>query len=155
MRLKRGFRLSWLILPILAMDQITKLAARRMPEPHTVIPGVLSWSHVRNRGMAFSMLSGSKIFLIFATLALIIALTVCQIRRQDNPVWERIGFWCIIGGGLGNLIDRLFLGGVTDFIRLDFVDFAIFNVADIFVCCGAFLVVLSAFLQEHRRKMHG
>ena len=155
MRLKRGCRLIWLLIPILALDQITKLCARGLQGARTVIPGVLSWNHVRNRGMAFSMLSGSKVLLIAATLALIIALTICQIRRQDNPILERIGFWCIIGGGTGNLIDRLIFGGVTDFIRLDFVNFAIFNVADIFVCCGAFLVVLSAFLQEHGRKQHG
>lgn len=155
MRLKKGSRLAWLLPPILALDQITKLATRGMQESQTVIPGILSWAHVRNPGAAFSIFSGSGILLILATLALIIGLILCQLRREDNPVLERIGFWCIIGGGIGNLIDRLIYGGVTDFIRLDFVNFAIFNVADIFVCCGAFLVVLSAFLQEHGRKQHG
>lgn len=155
MRLKRGCRLIWLLIPILALDQITKLYARSMQGVKTVIPGIFSWAHVHNRGMAFSMLSGSRVLLILATLALIAALSFFQLRREDNPALERIGFWCIIGGGLGNLTDRIIFGGVTDFIRLDFVNFAIFNVADIFVCGGAFLVVLSAFLQEHGRKQHG
>ena len=61
----------------------------------------------------------------------------------------------MVGGGLGNLWDRLIYGCVIDFIRLDFVNFAVFNVADVFVCAGALLVALSALKSEARRKRHG
>lgn len=155
MQLKKGFRLIWLLAPILLADQLTKHLARGLSGPMTAIPGVLSWTHTRNRGAAFSMLSGSGWLLALLTLALIAALLIYQLRRGDNSLWERIGLWCIIGGGLGNLIDRIIFGGVTDFIRLDFVSFAIFNVADIFVCAGAALVALGALISEKGRKQHG
>ena len=155
MRFRKGFRLWWLLIPILLADQFTKHLARQLTRVQTAIPGVLSWAHTVNRGAAFSMLTGAGILLILLTAALIIALWIVQLRRSDNSAPERIGLWCVIGGGLGNLIDRIILGGVTDFIRLDFINFAIFNVADIFVCCGAALVALAALMQENGRKQHG
>ena len=60
----------------------------------------------------------------------------------------------IAGGGLGNLVDRLLQGSVTDFLELEFARFAIFNVADIFVCAGAALAALGILLSEGRRE-HG
>lgn len=158
MQLKRACRLWWTILPALALDRITKQAAERCLAPHGVknaLPGILSWVYTRNRGAAFSMLSGRSLLLVLMTLALIALLLAYLLRHPENPSMERTGLWLIIGGGLGNLWDRLAYGFVIDFIRLDFVDFAIFNAADIFVCSGAFLVVLSVLISEARRKKHG
>ena len=76
------------------------------------------------------------------------------LTHPDTPTLERAGLWLIAGGGLGNLWDRLAYGFVIDFIRLDFVRFAVFNPADVFVCVGAGLVVLSVSLAEWR-KAHG
>ena len=76
------------------------------------------------------------------------------LTHPDTPTLERAGLWLIAGGGLGNLWDRLAYGFVIDFIRLDFVRFAVFNPADVFVCVGAGLVVLSVILAEWR-KAHG
>ena len=141
--------------PMLALDQLTKHLARGLTRVVNVLPGVLSWELALNRGAAFSMLSGRGWFLIALTLALVIALGAYQLRHENNATLERIGLWCIMGGGLGNLIDRIIFGGVTDFIRLDFVRFAIFNMADIFVCLGAALVVVSVLISEFGRKEHG
>lgn len=157
MPLKKGCRLWWLVLPVLLLDRITKRAAAAALAPHGVknaIDGVLSWAYTENRGAAFSILSGRSILLVLMTIVLIAALLIYLLRHPENPVLERAGIWCIIAGGLGNLWDRLAYGCVIDFIRLDFVNFAIFNVADVFVCLGAAAVVLSVMLLEGR-KTHG
>ena len=157
MRLKKGCRLWWLVLPGLLLDRITKRAAASALAPHgvkTAVNGVLSWVYTENRGAAFSMLSGKSILLVWMTIALIAALFIYLLLHPEAANPERAGIWCIIAGGLGNLWDRLAYGCVIDFIRLDFVNFAIFNVADIFVCCGAAAVVLSVLISEGRKK-HG
>ena len=155
MQLRKGFRLWWLVIPVILADQLTKHLARGLNRVVNVIPGVLSWELSHNRGAAFSMLSGRDRLLIALTIALIILLMIYQLQHVNNTSAERIGLWCIIGGGLGNLVDRILFGSVTDFIRLDFVRFAIFNAADIFVCSGAFLVALSVLISDFRRKKHG
>lgn len=155
MPLKKGCKLWWLTLPILALDRISKCAAAAALAPHgshSVIPGVLSWVYTENHGAAFSILSGRSLFLIALTILLIAALLIYLLRHPENSCLERAGIWCIIAGGLGNLWDRLCYGCVIDFIHPDFINFAIFNVADIFVCGGAAAVILSVLLAEGRKK---
>lgn len=158
MQLKKGCRLWWLVLPALAADRITKRLAKAALAPHgvrSVIKGTLSWAYTENCGAAFSILSGRNALLILMTLALIVGLLIYLLRHAENPILERTGLWFIVAGGLGNLWDRLFYGCVIDFIRLDFVDFAIFNAADIFICGGAAAVALSVLIAEWRKKKHG
>lgn len=157
MQLKRGCRLWWLVVPALAADRITKCLAKAALAPRgvrSVVKGALSWAYTENRGAAFSILSGRNMLLILMTLALISALLIHLLRHPENPSLERAGLWFIIAGGLGNLWDRLSFGCVIDFIRLDFVNFAIFNAADIFVCGGAVAVALSVLITEWRKKKH-
>ena len=156
MQLRRGCRLWWVALPAIAVDRICKVAITHAMVPgevQTVLPGVLSWAYTRNRGVAFGLLSGAAV-LPLLTLALIVGLLVWMLRHPEAGDMLRTGLWLIVGGGLGNLYDRLAYGCVVDFIRLDFVNFAIFNPADVFVCAGAVLVAL-AVLTEDRRKAHG
>lgn len=158
MQFRKGCKLWWLAVPAVALDRISKCIARACLAPHGVkqaIPGVFSWAYTQNHGAAFSILHGREILLIILSLALVCALMVYLLRNAENPRLERIGLWMIIGGGIGNLFDRIAYGSVIDFIRLDFIRFAIFNVADIFVCTGAALVVLSVLLAEGRKKSHG
>lgn len=158
MQLKQGCRLWWLVLPTLAIDRIGKLLALDILAPRGAqgaIPGMLSWSFVKNTGAAFGILSGSWA-LPLLTMALLIALLIALLRGPDMDRLLRVGLWFIIGGGLGNLYDRLAYGYVIDFIRLDFIDFPVFNPADVFVCLGAGLAALSILLTESRRKKaHG
>lgn len=156
MQLRKGCRLWWVALPAIAVDRICKVAITHAMVPgevQTVLPGVLSWAYTRNRGVAFGLLSGAAV-LPLLTLALIVGLLVWMLRHPEAGDMLRTGLWLIVGGGLGNLYDRLAYGCVVDFIRLDFVNFAIFNPADVFVCAGAVLVAL-AVLTEDRRKAHG
>ena len=156
MQLRKGCRLWWVALPAIAVDRICKVAITHAMVPgevQTVLPGVLSWAYTRNRGVAFGLLSGAAV-LPLLTLALIVGLLVWMLRHPEAGDMLRTGLWLIVGGGLGNLYDRLAYGCVIDFIRLDFVNFAIFNPADVFVCAGAVLVAV-AVLTEDRRKAHG
>ena len=157
MKLRRGCSYWWLAIPVVAIDRLLKRAVATALAPagvRTAIPGIVSWAYTENRGAAFSMLSDRAPWVLIAlTAALIIGIIIYLLAHPDEPALERAGLWLIVGGGLGNLWDRLVHGCVIDFIRLDFIHFAVFNPADVFVCVGAGLVVLSVFLTE-RRKSH-
>ena len=132
----------WIAPAVVAADQLVKWLSIRLTEAVTLIPGVLRCRPVRNTGMAFSMLSGHFYLLTLATAAILVGLTVWLIKNPDEPPLMRTGLWMIVGGGLGNLADRLLYGSVTDFLEIEFANFAIFNVADVFVCLGAALAAL-------------
>ena len=159
MQLKRGCKGIWLVLPLIALDRILKqlvadlLAPRGVKE---VIPGVISWAYAENRGAAFSMLTGRNILLIALSVLLIAALAICLLRKPDMHKGMRYGLWMIVAGGIGNLYDRIVYGYVVDFIRLDFINFAIFNPADVFICLGAGIAAISMLLSDMKgKKEHG
>ena len=142
MRSRRGCKGWPWALAAFAADQLTKAIVRQTRGRHELIPGLLRCRPVRNTGMAFSMLSGHFYLLTLATAAILVGLTVWLIKNPDEPPLMRTGLWMIVGGGLGNLADRLLYGSVTDFLEIEFANFAIFNVADVFVCLGAALAAL-------------
>lgn len=146
----RGRQLWWIPLPIVAADRLLKLLAEKTLTggAKTAIPGALSWQLTKNTGAAFSMLSGRSVLLVALAAALIAGLTVYLLRAKNLPVMACVGLWSIVGGGIGNLWDRLACGGVIDFIRLDFISFPIFNPADVFVCVGAGLTLLSVLTAQ-------
>ena len=142
------------VMNLLLIDQVVKeLAVRQLKGSHAVevVPNLFNLGYVENRGMAFSMLSGQTLALTLVTAALIAALAGWLIARPESPRLLRAGLWLIVGGGLGNLYDRLTRGGVADFIELAFVRFAVFNVADICICVGAALAALGVLMTERRR----
>ena len=145
MRIKQGCRGWWVALLVALADRLTKvLVARLCPRGGALIPGIINLRPVENRGIAFSMLSGQGLALALFTAALIAGLVAWLVSHPDAPGLLRTGLWLIAGGGLGNLYDRLTTGGVSDFIELAFVRFAVFNVADICICVGAGLVLLGS-----------
>ena len=153
MRLTDRFRGAWLAVLAAALDRLTKrLAVSANAGP--LVPGLVNLRPTVNRGMAFSMLSGQGALLAAVTLILVLALTAWLVARPRQPGLFRAGLWLIVGGGLGNLYDRLASGAVIDFIEPAFVRFAVFNVADACICVGAALAMLSAILEEAGRK-HG
>ena len=157
MKLRQGCRGMWLLAPLILIDRITKLLALKHlagGAVKQVIPGILSLAYVENRGMAFGMASGMVWLLIGLTAAVLAILAGYLIRHPEEPKLLRGGLWLVMGGGLGNLYDRIAYGFVVDFIRTDFVDFPLFNAADVFVCAGAAMVVLAVLISE-RRKKHG
>lgn len=102
-----------------------------------LLPGLLRLEHVRNDGAAWSSFSGARWLLVGVTALGLGALFFFVTRFVRHPlgVWS---LWLVIGGGVGNLIDRVQLGYVVDMFATEFVNFPVFNVADIFVTCGTF-----------------
>lgn len=121
------------------LDQLSKLAARDLlvpGEPVTLIPGVMDLSLIYNTGAAFSMGEGAGPLFVLVAAAMCAAGVYVAWRRTDVPLSLLLTLAAVVGGGIGNAIDRVALGAVTDFFATTFMDFAIFNVADIFVTCG-------------------
>lgn len=116
-----------------------------------VLPGIVELRYVLNDGMAFSMLAGKQGILIGVTSLMLIGVLV-WLLRGDMPLLERISWTLVLGGGIGNLIDRVLNGVVVDYINVLFMHFAVFNFADICVCCGVGLLILSILLDGRHGK---
>ena len=133
----------WLIaLAVLAADRVTKILARGIPEGgQAVIPGVVGLRYAENKGIAFSMLSGMPWIPGVLSLLVIVAAFVFLRKKELHPL-SRVGLMMMLGGAVGNMIDRFAYGFVPDMIEVLFVKFAIFNVADACLCVGCALVVI-------------
>jgi len=135
---------------VVALDQWTKyLVVENIPlfGRMDAIPGLFHLTYVQNTGAAWSLFEGMQwlfalVFLVFT------ALILWDYFKKSMPftVFER---WCIAAiyaGGLGNMIDRVRMGYVVDMIRVDFMDFPVFNVADCFITCGCAALIVSLLL---------
>jgi len=133
-----------IILGVVALDQLTKALAVIYLEGEASFPlwqDVLHFTYARNEGAAFGMLSDQRwIFMVFSTVA-ILALLAVLFFHSPKSRYVQITLAMIAGGGIGNMIDRIALGYVIDFIDFTLIDFAIFNVADSFVTVGAFMLM--------------
>lgn len=124
---------------VVALDQASKAAVRALLAPGesvTLVPGVMDLRLVFNTGAAFSLGEGAGPLYVAVAAAIALAGAVVAWRRTDVPLPLLLCVACVAGGGVGNAIDRVALGAVTDFFATTFVDFAVFNVADVFVTCG-------------------
>ena len=134
------------------LDQWSKMriaSAMELGSNLPLIPGILDFTYTHNTGAAFSILTGKQTFLIAVTAAVMIAMIVYVVRKGRSIFLpEKIAIALIVGGGSGNLICRVVRGYVIDFINIHILP--IFNVADICVCCGCGLLVLSVLLLEPR-----
>ncbi len=128
------------------IDQLTKLLAVKFLKPiHTkpLIENVLHLTYVENPGAAFGMLAESRwVFLIFSAVA-IVALGFYLYSGHAEKRLYAIPISLIISGGIGNMIDRIYLEYVIDFIDFRFINFAVFNGADSFVCVGAGILIFA------------
>lgn len=134
----------WIIavIVLVLIDQGTKfLVANTMEvgDTITLIPGVFNIRYVVNEGAAFGMFEGGRIIFVIAGIAMI-AFMIYLIRRDKKLGHTIIPEILIIGGGIGNIIDRVFLAGVRDFLDVPF--FAVMNLADWFVSVGIGLLIV-------------
>ena len=118
----------------------------------TVIPHIIGLRYAENTGAAFSMLSGKVDFLIIITAVALIAIAYFVFAKKFDNKFEEICFLLILTGGIGNLIDRIVQGKVVDYLEFLFIDFPIFNFADILVCCGVGLYAVYTILTEFSFK---
>ena len=129
-------------------DRATKILAPGIPETgRTLIPGILGLRYAENRGIAFSLLSGMPWITGVLSLAVMLA-AFFVLRRKRLPGLPLTGLMMMLGGAAGNLTDRFMHGFVPDMIEVLFMKFAIFNVADTFLCIGCGLVILHLFFGE-------
>ena len=117
-----------------------------------VIKGVFHWKYIQNRGAAFGMLADNReVFLVISSVAIVVMAIYLLFTRTDR-LWWMIGIGMLVGGGIGNMIDRIALGYVVDFIYVALIDFAVFNVADCFVCVGVALLMYLSVLDIVRES---
>ena len=152
-----------LIVLIVVVDQLTKWLAMiylpNLKDSVTVIPGILNFTHVENKGAALGMLDDQRwVFMILSSIAIVVLLIFLW-RKPPKSMLCKISIAFLIGGGIGNMIDRTLLGFVIDFI--DFCAFPeiwkwVFNVADAFVTVGtgmlAFYLVREMVRDGKREK---
>ena len=132
------------------LDQLTKYLTVLHLKPidtYPIIEDVFHFTYVENTGAAFGMMKDARwIFMITSTVAILAILGYMGYRtyakKEKMPWMEALSLSLIVGGGIGNMIDRTVLGYVVDMIDCRFINFAVFNVADSFVCVGAGIMVL-------------
>ncbi len=141
---------------ILIFDQVTKyLAVKYLKNKAviTILDNILEFSYVENYGAAFGILQNRKYFFIFMTSLVIIAIFVILVNNYyylNKPM--KVALAMLVGGSLGNLIDRIRLGYVIDFISVKFGDsynFPVFNIADSFIVIATILVVYMVIFNKY------
>lgn len=162
MKIKNYMQYIWLLFAaaMVGIDRLTKwLVVSNMELDNTIHiikvgdTEVLNIYYCLNNGAAFSKLSGQTILLIVITSIVILGLLFLMVtKRVKRPIYMA-AVSLIIGGGIGNLIDRIFNDGlVVDFIDFRLINFPIFNFADICAVCGAGLLMIMVIVDEVREK---
>lgn len=135
--------ISFIILVIL--DQITKvkITVLKGQNPIELIKNVLEFRYLENRGAAFGMMQGQRIFFLIISIVVFFIITFILLRIPTDKKYIKLNIVLvfILAGAIGNTIDRLILEYVRDFIYFKLIDFPIFNVADIYITCATFLLV--------------
>ena len=152
----------WLlaVIVLVFLDQITKWLSvffLQGHDPVRIIPWVLRLEFLPggNRGAAWGMFADQRwVFITVSTVAIIGVIAYIYLKRpKDKLLMASLAL--IIAGGIGNMIDRVFIGSVIDFITFDFMDFPIFNGADSFVCIGAamfFIYMINSTVKEYKNE---
>ena len=151
-QVQKAFRLTLAAEAVLTallvlLDQATKLAAVSALKdggPFVLIPGVFQLQYLENRGAAFGLLQNARIFFLAVTLIALAAVIYVLVRLPLKRKYIVLRFLMVLiaAGAVGNMIDRVFLGYVRDFLYFSLIDFPIFNVADIYVTCATILLIL-------------
>ncbi len=154
---EKGARIAmyWIIVILsVIVDQTTKAAAREVLEESSMelIPGVINLIHVENTGAAFSLGQGATLLFVAVAIVFVIVATLIVWRTPDLPYGLVVTIGLVAGGGLGNMFDRIMGGSVTDFIATAFIDFPVFNVADICVTLGVILSIAGYWVWESRKE---
>lgn len=143
-----------LIILVIASDLITKLVLFGVDSP--LIPDLIGSRAVTslNTGGAFGILSNNIWFLIAITVVFLAIIILIEIKWKNSSNLYSFALAFIVGGAIGNLIDRIFLGGVRDFLYFVFYpSFPTFNVADSFLCIGvALMVIYLLFVYKEPKK---
>ncbi len=146
------------IMFLLALDQLTKyFASANLKDGNSVvlIENVFQLHYLENRGAAFGLMQGMKIWFVIGTTLMLGILIMIYWRSpmERRYGWARVVMIFLAAGASGNLIDRLRLDYVVDFFYFELINFPIFNVADIYVTCGVILFMLLAFFYYKEEEL--
>lgn len=144
--MKKYIKTFFALLLFILLDQVVKLwvlARLKGQQPIVLIKNVLEFQYVENRGAAFGMLQNQRIFFLIMTIGVLIALVLLEkkIPQESRYFWLRFCMFFVAAGAVGNMIDRVYRHYVVDFIYFKLINFPVFNVADIYVTCSAFLLI--------------
>ena len=144
---------SYLILTtiLVIIDQLTKYLTVENIASHEVvevIPNILSFTYIQNSGAAFSILEGQMLFFYIVSMIVIAFLLYYMYTEAQNNKILGILLSIVLSGTIGNFIDRLLYQYVIDMIQLEFVNFAIFNVADMFLTVGVALLFIYTLFED-------
>ncbi len=140
---------------VFGLDILTKLLAEKNLMGVATLPlwkEVFHLTYVENRGIAFGMFGGGRIFFILFTIVVLGFLLWFFRKNEQKTWWLRCGTAMVMSGALGNLLDRIVRGYVVDFLDFRLIDFPVFNIADIAVCIGAVMLVIHCFQSEEKRE---
>lgn len=147
----RTYYFYGLALLVFAVDFVTKrviVAQFAEGERLSFIPGILDLTLLYNRGAAFGILQNQRWFFVVLTTFVLGGMIYYLFReRHSARHWMLTGFGFVVGGALGNFVERVLDGEVVDFFMTTFIEFPVFNVADIFICVGVGCVILDALLE--------
>ncbi|MFZ5944053.1 MAG: signal peptidase II [Bacillota bacterium] len=143
---------TFLIALLVVIDQLCKYTAETYLKPietYPIIQNIFHLTYARNTGAAFSILQGKQTFLITVSLIVIIALMLYFFRNiKKGNTYLNLSISLIIGGALGNLIDRIRLGYVVDFLDFILINYPIFNTADVFVVSGIIFLIYAILFTD-------
>ncbi|ACC79626.1 MULTISPECIES: signal peptidase II [Nostoc] len=147
MRLKN--RLFWIAAFIaFFLDQITKywvVQTFSLGQTLPLLTGIFHFTYVTNTGAAFSLLSGKVEWLRWLSLGVSLVLIALALFGPTLNLWDQLGYGLILGGAMGNGIDRFVLGHVVDFLDFRLISFPVFNVADSFISIGIVFLLIASF----------
>lgn len=155
--------LTIVVILIILLDQASKFFANEYLSGGaavSLIPNVISLRYHENRGAAWGILADHRwVFMSISIVAILaIFLFLIYTSKQKTSFLFRLSLSFFLGGGIGNMIDRIALGYVIDFLQFDFIDFPIFNVADSFITIGACLMIfylVADTVTDMKKKKHG
>ena len=158
--MKVNKRFLFILLPIFAgvilLDLLTKhfiCNVTQFTGSYSVIPGLFNFTYVENLGAAWNMFSGNRVFLIIISVVFIVFLGGFYFLERKQGTLFQVGCGLIFGGAIGNMVDRIALGYVRDFIQFDFWRaFPVFNFADVALCVGVVIVLLHFIISLFREK---
>ncbi|MFA9414758.1 MULTISPECIES: signal peptidase II [unclassified Streptococcus] len=146
--------MAFLALVLVGLDQWSKLwvvSNIGLGDIRPFLPPIFSLTYVQNSGAAFSILQDQQWFFTVVTLVFLTGAIIYFVKSKNHWL-SLLPLTLMMAGGVGNFIDRLRLGYVIDMVHLDFMDFAIFNVADSYLTVGVVLMFVALWWEDHLEK---
>ena len=150
--MRRKITIPLTIVLLIVLDQLVKWAVVsniKLGEVKGFVPSIMSLTYLQNTGAAFSILENQQWLFTIITLLVIGVAIWYLIKNIKGSFWLISGLTLIIAGGLGNFIDRLRQGFVVDMFQVDFINFAVFNVADTYLTFGVLIMLLVIIKEEN------